>query len=100
MKKEELEIELTNLTIELNKLESQALLEYETTQFLGKEADKLLLKTKDESISFEERESLHLQIDALQAKMESESRSIERGMNKLKEVSKRLAYFQSLTIEE
>ena len=68
MKKEQLEIELNQLMTELCVLEEQANLEKATTDFLGKETDKLLVKSQDSNLSLEERERVYNQMTALQGR--------------------------------
>ena len=100
MKKEQLEIELNQLMTELCVLEEQANLEKATTDFLGKETDKLLVKSQDSNLSLEERERVYNQMTALQGRLARETRALTADMNKLSELNRRLEYFQSLTIEE
>ncbi len=100
MKKEQLEIELNQLMTELCVLEEQANLEKATTDFLGKETDKLLVKSQDSNLSLEERERVYNQMTALQGRLARETRALGADMNKLSELNRRLEYFQSLTIEE
>ena len=100
MKKEQLEIELNKLITELSVLEEQAVLETATTQFLGKETDKLLIKSKDSSLSFEEKERAHNQMTALQGRLSRETRALASDMRKLSELNNRFNYLQSVTLEE
>jgi len=100
MKKEQLEIELNQLMTELCVLEEQANLEKATTDFLGKETDKLLIKSQDSTLPLEERERVYNQMTALQGRLNRETRALVADMNRLEELSNRLEYFQSLTIEE
>ena len=100
MKKEQMEIELNQLMSELCVLEEQANLEQATTDFLGKETDKLLIKSQDSNLSLEERERVYNQMTALQGRLARETRALGDDMKKLAELNSRLEYFQSLTIEE
>lgn len=100
MKKEQLEIELNQLMTELCVLEEQANLEKATTDFLGKETDKLLIKSQDSNLSLEEKEHIYNQMTALQGRLARETKILTDDMRKLKELSNRLEYFQSLIIEE
>lgn len=100
MKKEQLETELNELMTELCVLEEQTNLDSATIEFLGKETDKLLLKSKDESLSLEEREQIFNQMTALQGRLARETRKTVEGMTRLSELNGRLKYYQSLSIEE
>ena len=100
MNKDQLEIELNNILNEVVLLESQAELQNQTTDFLGKETDKLLLKSKDESLSFEEREVICQQMDALQRRLKIETDALEKDMNRLAELGEKLNYYQTLIIED
>jgi CII-binding regulator of phage lambda lysogenization HflD len=100
MKTEQLKIELNQLMTELCVLEEQANLEKATTDFLGKETDKLLIKSQDSNLSLEERERVYNQMMALQGRLARETRALGADMKKLSELNSRLEYFQSLIIEE
>ncbi len=100
MKKAQMEIELNQLMTELCVLEEQANLEKATTEFLGKETDKLLVKSQNSNLSLEEMERIYNQMEALQGRLVRETRALGTDMKKLTELNSRLEYFQSLTIEE
>jgi len=100
MKKEQMEIELNKVITELSLLEEQANLETATTQFLGKETDKLMIKVKDDSLSFEEKEQVYSQMAALQGRLTKETMLVAEDMRKLSTLHDRFNYLQTLSIEE
>jgi len=99
MKKEQLEIELNNLVDELCQVEERANLETATTKFLGVESDKLIIKSKDTTLSLEEKELICKQMEALQMRLIRETKTLGEDMKKLAELSNRFDYLRSLSLE-
>jgi len=100
MKKEQLEIEVNKLMTELATLEENATLEAATTSFLSNEADKLLLKSEDKSLSPQEKEEVCKQMDALQKRISIEQDSMFKGMRRLAELTDRFNYLKTVTPED
>ena len=100
MKKEQLQIELNTLLAEASKLERQAIVENETITFLGDEADKILIKSQDESLSLEERELICKQMATLLRRIQIENDFLAKDMKQLSDLSEKLNYYSTLIIEE
>jgi hypothetical protein len=100
MNKGEIEIELNKILNEVMILQSQAILQNQTTDFLGKETDKLILKSKNEFLSLEERETLAKQIESLQRRLKIEMDALMKDMSRLRELTNSLNYYQELLEKE
>ena len=94
MKKEILEKELTKVLADANELKERADLEAATAEFLGKEADKLMIKMKDDSIPFDQKELIAKQMDALHQRMMIEIAAFENDLPKLDALDKRMNELQ------
>lgn len=86
MKKEEFIKEKANLLKEVETLQSESIVELETAVFLTSQVHELLDKI-DSTNDFEERELLYKQVEALDGKLLSEIRTIEKGKIKLEKIS-------------
>jgi hypothetical protein len=94
MKKEILEKELTKVLADANELKERADLEAATAEFLGKEANKLMAKMKDDNIPFEQKEEISKQMDALHQRMRLEIAAFENDIPKLEALENRMAGLQ------
>jgi hypothetical protein len=94
MKKEILEKELLKVLADANELKERADLEAATAEFLGKEADKLMVKMKDENTPFEQKEEISKQMDALHKRMMLEIAAFENDIPKLEALDKRMNELQ------
>lgn len=99
MKKEQIEIEANKIISELNVLEVHSKLGFSTIKFLSAEADKLVLESKNPNLSFEERDTLCNQMDALQQRLGKENELLQVNMKKLKDVSDRFEHLRGLKPE-
>ena len=94
MKKEILEKELNKVLADANELKERADLEAATAEFLGREADKLMAKMKDDSVPFEEKEQISKQMDALHRRMQHEIEAFENDIPKLEALDNRMNKLQ------
>ena len=69
-------------------------MEAATAEFLGKEADKLMIKMKDDSIPFDQKELIAKQMDALHQRMMIEIAAFENDLPKLDALDKRMNELQ------
>lgn len=100
MKKAQMETEVTNLIQALIKLEETANLEKDTAEFLANEAQKLVVQSKKEGLTFEEQDNICKKMDALHNRMILEQTSMLKNKVRLKELTEKFAYLKSLPIEE
>lgn len=96
MKKEEIEKQLVAVLEEANRLQEKCEIEMATAEFLKNEADKLLIKMSDESLTFDEKELLSKQMTAMHGRLESEVRRFEDGALQLIVLEKKLDYLKGL----
>lgn len=67
-----------------------------TAEFLKNEADKLLVKREDDSLTFEQREELSKQMEAMHKRLNREVRQFENGAIQLQVLEKKLDYLKEL----
>lgn len=89
-KEQKIAEELLKILQEGEKLKESSDIQCATTEFLKKEAEKLEAKSKDDSLSFEEKELLAKQITAMQGRLQSEVKTIESGMPKLEALQNKI----------
>lgn len=94
MKREILEKELNKVLADADELKERADLEAATAEFLGREADKLMGKMKDDAIPFEEKEEISKQMNALHRRMQHEIEAFENDLPKLEALEKRMNELQ------
>lgn len=96
MKKEDIEKQLIEVLKEADCLQEKCEIEMKTAEFLKNEADKLLIKREDESLTFEQREELSKQMEAMHGRLNREVRQFENGALQLQALEKKLDYLKEL----
>lgn len=90
MKKEALEKELFTVLEEAQQLQEKSEMVLATAEFLRNEGDKLMRKFDDSSVSYEEKELIGKQMDALKLRVDHELRSFEADCPRLNYLENRL----------
>ena len=96
MKKVDIEKQLVAVLEEANRLQEKSEVEMATAQFLQEQADKLLAQKDDESLTFEEREKLSKQLEAMYCRLQFEIKQFENGALQLMVLEKKLNYLKQL----
>ena len=96
MKKVDIEKQLIAVLEEASRLQEKSEIELETAKFLQDQADKLLAHKDDETLSFEERERLSKQLEAMYGRLKFEIKQFENGALQLLALEKKLDYLKQL----
>jgi hypothetical protein len=95
MKKEDMEQELYRLTDKVNEMLKQAKLEMSSIKFLEKQTNNLIEQFNDPRISFEEKEIIEKQMDALQQRLLLEKEMVEKNDTLVEEIDERVQFIIS-----
>jgi hypothetical protein len=98
MTKKEIEIAVNQILNEVQRLEEDSQIRNATADFLGKQTDTLLTKSKT-TISFEEREGLAKQMDALHGRIQFEMAELIKSASRLTDLNMELDYYSKLSEE-
>ncbi len=95
MKKEEIEQELNQLALQIEKMYEKCQSELTTIQFLEKQSNELIEKDNNPLLTFEERELLYKQMNALHTRLLLEKEMVMSDTPKIEKMEERVQFLES-----